>query len=782
MNLRKKYWALSLLVSHFFSGMEKQAVPEKGLKEPRSYLQWLPPELWKELYLHIGEPGKIIDNRGDLVVQTHEMARKFCILAQEYMRLDIASNAKVNRDFLKASQACMQRLGPTYKSFYLPNEISLACALRLPGARRALKEELNRKMDAFQALSQEDKNTTLFDVMRNIPSRTIIRKLIAHGAHINARSPRSNFTPLRYGVESGRYKLVRTLLRLGAQTVIADSFHVTPLMRAVIKGNCDMTQSLARASTSVNSLNLFECSALYYAARSGNPQLVQILLNAKARVLMADQKHEKNVFVAAVESESLTVLDHLFAVEEPGVQTGFFYDSFLNIALKRAVELGNEAMVRRMFEKVKDLKAEYIPSFRPDHFFDDGLTSLTTAIAKNHTSIAIFLIDYARDRYLSTNKEARSLALAWAVAKLDDPHLQKSPEMLQQFNLIIEMLLEDDVCNPLGNVKSPSACFYAAHQGNIPLLTKLLEKASEHTRCGVERALHEAIKKLSVPAVQTLLSFRPALNWLDENNQTALIKAAHVVNHANLEIIDLLLQKGASCAVANTNKIMPLHVVMHNPDRIARLYCIEQFIKKNAPLDAKDHLENTALQTYCMKKNSTADVVHLLLQAGASVNEKDNHGNTALMYAVAAENEEVVRELLDNKADPNLTNNSGCGPLTKLARISNHRISGLSALLLNHGADFNKFKNAMLRQASKVGNTEFMNTLIALGANLNSVSSSYGNTPLHKAAKKSQVAAVRLLLKAGADITIANREGKTALEIAMELSHSAISSLLTEKN
>ena len=56
--------------------------------------------------------------------------------------------------------------------------------------------------------------------------------------------------------------------------------------------------------------------------------------------------------------------------------------------------------------------------------------------------------------------------------------------------------------------------------------------------------------------------------------------------------------------------------------------------------------------------------------------------------------------------------------------------------MIQNGARINEFKDAMLREASKKGHLDMMQALIERGARLDCGSSSYGNTPLHKAAHK----------------------------------------------
>lgn len=57
----------------------------------------------------------------------------------------------------------------------------------------------------------------------------------------------------------------------------------------------------------------------------------------------------------------------------------------------------------------------------------------------------------------------------------------------------------------------------------------------------------------------------------------------------------------------------------------------------------------------------------------------------------------------------------------------------------------------------------------------------FGNTLLHIAVMSGNIAEVERLLAAGADPTIANRDGQTPADVAMILDHRSISDLLLER-
>jgi ankyrin repeat protein len=82
-----------------------------------------------------------------------------------------------------------------------------------------------------------------------------------------------------------------------------------------------------------------------------------------------------------------------------------------------------------------------------------------------------------------------------------------------------------------------------------------------------------------------------------------------------------------------------------------------------------------------------------------------------------------------------------------------------------------------LHQSARHGDAVFVKELISFGANVDARAAN-GNTPLHEACaaitKEERLAVVRLLVEAGSDPTVKNRDGKTARDIALENGYSDV--------
>ena len=174
--------------------------------------------------------------------------------------------------------------------------------------------------------------------------------------------------------------------------------------------------------------------------------------------------------------------------------------------------------------------------------------------------------------------------------------------------------------------------------------------------------------------------------------------------------------------------------------------------KKNDP-NEKDARGRTRLMLVVLKKGSEGEIQSLLRQ-GADVNARDNDGNTALHYLLTAgENIDArLNALLAAHPDVNLATHKGTTPLMILdvCRDSKERVSRVKKLLELH---------AKVDLKDAVGKTAAMRYV----------------------EKDDNAEALKLLLDAGADPKLKNKDGKTLLQLAQEYKRTACIRLLRDR-
>jgi ankyrin repeat protein len=163
-------------------------------------------------------------------------------------------------------------------------------------------------------------------------------------------------------------------------------------------------------------------------------------------------------------------------------------------------------------------------------------------------------------------------------------------------------------------------------------------------------------------------------------------------------------------------------------------------------------------------RHERADVERLLA-AGADVNMNSDSPMkpTPLLAAVSKNHVEIARALLSRGADPN-AGVSLLKPLAEAARLGN---ADMVRLLLEHGANPNTPGVMGSTPLIMAKSSEIARALLDRGALIN-VAGPDGRTPLMVAAMNGDLDLTEFLLQKGADPSLTDRGGKTALALARE--------------
>lgn len=145
------------------------------------------------------------------------------------------------------------------------------------------------------------------------------------------------------------------------------------------------------------------------------------------------------------------------------------------------------------------------------------------------------------------------------------------------------------------------------------------------------------------------------------------------------------------------------------------------------------------------------DRVRDAIRDGKDLNQRFPGGGTLLMSAVAYDDIEAVKLLLQHRANPNLADSDGRLPIEMAAFFGNPAI--VDMLLEYHRKAPRTLSSAptVVKAAVLGGNLEIVSKVIAAGANVNGANPKDGITPLMLAAGAGRLDIVRRLLAAGAN-------------------------------
>jgi len=190
--------------------------------------------------------------------------------------------------------------------------------------------------------------------------------------------------------------------------------------------------------------------------------------------------------------------------------------------------------------------------------------------------------------------------------------------------------------------------------------------------------------------------------------------------------------------------------------------------------------------------NGNSGVVRQLCQeygvdancSSETLGEKPKKGITALEWAARKGHTEVVKVLIDNKAEVNVSRpTDGVTPLYISAQEGHTEVV---KLLLDNNADVNANPTyngpTPLCIAARSGHTEVEKLLLDNNSDMKASRTDTGSMPLYVAAQVGHTEIVKLLVDNNADVNASRHTGATPLYVAAQEGHTQVVKLLVDKN
>jgi ankyrin repeat protein len=272
--------------------------------------------------------------------------------------------------------------------------------------------------------------------------------------------------------------------------------------------------------------------------------------------------------------------------------------------------------------------------------------------------------------------------------------------------------------------------------------------------------LHIASLCGQVEVVRLLLERGADVNISNANNDIALHFAAR---SGSVNIIKLLLDKGMSANLTRTPATTPLQL---SPP-CNNLAAAGAFVEGEATLNKTNKIDFSPLMMAAY--NGKLEAVRYLIERGADINLCSNTNKSALILAAEGSQLDKVRFLLGKGADINGSNVPwGMRPLVRAILTQNVTVVKLlveSGAALNLCATDGKARSA-LHAAALVGNLEIAECLIAAGADLDCRDFN-GFIPLAIAIINNKTKLALDLMKKGADVNIPDYKNRTPIHHAV---------------
>lgn len=225
------------------------------------------------------------------------------------------------------------------------------------------------------------------------------------------------------------------------------------------------------------------------------------------------------------------------------------------------------------------------------------------------------------------------------------------------------------------------------------------------------KKLFNFICKNDVASVKTYLEKGVNPNEKNKDNCTMLYIA---VEHRHIDIIKLLLDRGADPNIYGSNCMTPLHSV-------AVIIPIGKILKLITKYGNLVTLTNYLSTFFVYNESKNLEIAKMLIQNGALVNTNNMKNITPLHIASSSGSYKMVELLLSHGANVNALNSYGETPLHYSVSSNDLNVTGL---LIENGTNvnvYNKDSITALLIAVEIGSIELVRLLLDKGADTNAI-------------------------------------------------------------
>ncbi|KAJ4829038.1 hypothetical protein Tsubulata_039590 [Turnera subulata] len=334
-------------------------------------------------------------------------------------------------------------------------------------------------------------------------------------------------------------------------------------------------------------------------------------------------------------------------------------------------------------DEIREVLERSDPAWNPANSVDPhGQTLLHIAISHGRADIVQLLLEFEPDVEFHSRSGSSPLEAAAAAGEA----------------LIVELLLARRASTERSESSARGPIHLAAGAGNLEVLRLLLLKGARVdalTKDG-NTALHLAVEERRRDCARLLLASgaKPDIRSTRDGD-TPLHIAAGMGDES---MVKLLLQKGANKDIRNRNGKTAYdvaaeygHTRLFDPLKLGDSLCIaarkgevrtvNRLIENGAAINGRDQHGWTALHRAAFK--GKIEVVRILIDKGIDIDAKDEDGYTALHCAVESGHADVIELLVKKGADVEARTNKG---VTALQIAESLHYAGIIRVLMHGGA------------------------------------------------------------------------------------------------
>ena len=617
-----------------------------------------------------------------------------------------------------------------------------------------LKDQVNEWLDSeTQTYHIEDCAIALAEAARN-GEVEIVRALLRISGYST-----SNLEDALIAASSTCHEAVLELL-IKHTPQHCEDFHWPPVLlcQAALSGLEHVVKALLKHGASLKSaVTLHDLTPLHLAARHGHAEVVKVLLENEANVKARDKNGLTPLHTASEYSHAPVVNLLLDAHADCNA-----INNDEDTALVLACRNGSHMVVRRLLSEpecqIGFIRQGRWPALTVSSYF--GFYRCAQLLLENHADTEIQELEIGTPLYHA--------AL--------NGHLE-----------LCHLLLQHGA-NPNTLFAGNHVLSESASAGNLEIVKVLIKHGAELNATDSEdqNALQKASMKGDKALVAYLLDRGADVDHEDRNGCTSTIHAAHL---GFAEIVQLLINGGADLEHHASNGWTPLHschshvetthVLLKNGadvNSVTKLGATPLFLAASsgaydvvkALLSYMPDLELTLADGASALiggiRAGNAEVVRLLLEAGANINRQSERKQFPLQFAVDRNMIDVLRVLMEYSPKLDLVDDDGD---TALHCINSDTSIKIVKILVNAGINVNYRNRNRDTPICKAVWSNIPETLLYLAkkAKLDIVGGIRGG-PLHIACYRTDLRLVKILVEAGADVNLSDPVAGTPLQIA----------------
>lgn len=672
----------------------------------------------------------------------------------------------IKQNNLDAVEKIINQVGLSFSKLWLGGYTLLRIAIdydRLEIASWLLSKSCN-----INRLTNDDISDTPLHMAVFHENTSLVESLLKYGADTTAKNVKGE-TALHISCRNQNLTISDLLLKHSTEASISDEFLMTPLHIAVENECLNLVELLLNHNVDINARTIkpgYEgCTALHIAIIKQNYEMVKVLLENGA---------DSNAAIGTSQLDAMSNKDfHIVHA---------MYQSYTPLHL--AIEQENDNIVESLLKHNADANIIL------DH---NGLTPLHIAVQNSDEKRVMLLSNYNAD-FCKKTTDGRSIlhiafesdwpylieVLVCKNANIDEQTEEGETLLFMAVEMgdenWVEFLLQLNANTNIKNIRHQTPLHIASEFSEEIVKMLLAHGASvDEIDADNETPLSIAIKHRDMAIIKEILDCKPSIH--NESNKSGF---TYATKNIDSEIMDALIDYGFLWTNENVDADLIYSLISQ-----CQLHSLEHLLKNGPEIISSIKKENKSCFIQKAVRNEDIEMVQLLIEHQFNLNVVDTYGKSAIDYAIATDNIDILNLLLQNDAKINDFT------LPLLYSVKNRNIKLFEKLLhsTNNVSVSDEFGTTPLHFAAWNKDYEFAQILIDNNAFINTTDNccdqnftknidkgfySYINelkkhiftSPLHIAVGKKDEAIATMFLECHANVNSKDGYGRSPLHIA----------------